>query len=116
MVQRLTEKLGLDQQTAEEVADTLSAAKEQKRAIRQNVKSEAQALKSALDAGDEKGMSKALRNLESAKADMQDLRAETAASIKSRLTVEQQAKMTLHKLRKKQRAKRSHQRMQKNAR
>ena len=115
-MERLTEHLGLDQATAEDVVEALKASREQKKALRESVKADAQALKSALDAGDEGAMLDAMANLESAKAEMQALKEETAETLKSLLTVEQQAKLTLHHLRKKRRAHQSKRRMQPPAR
>ena len=104
MVDRLTEKLGLDEGTAQDVASTLQSSREQKKAIRSTVKTEAQALKAALEAGDKKGMRRSMDNLAAAKDEMRELKEQTADRIKAQLTVEQQAKWTLHQMRKKRRA------------
>lgn len=107
LVERLTEKLGLDPGTAEQVAQIMSESKAQKKSVRETVRSEAQALKAAYDAGDEKGMAKAMDKLDDAKDDLRAIKMDTRERISAQLTVEQQAKLVLHKMSKKRRAHRA---------
>jgi hypothetical protein len=101
MIQRLGDSLGVDEATAEDVTDTLLAAHEQGQTLRAQVKAEAEALRAALGAGNERAMPKAMIGLAEIKQDALALQEETSAMVKSFLTVEQQAKMTLHHLHKK---------------
>jgi hypothetical protein len=100
MLERLSEHLELDRSTAKEMSQVMLEAHEEGEAVRATVKAEAQALKTALDAGDEQGMQDAMAGLEAAKREAIALKEETAATVKSLLTIEQQAKMTLHHLHK----------------
>ncbi len=101
MIQRLIDKLGLEEVTAQDVTDTLLAAHEQGQALQATAKTEIRALKTGLVAGDEQAMIDAMNGLQAIKQDKNALQESTVEALQSFLTVEQQAKMTLHHLRKK---------------
>ena len=105
MVQRHTEKLGLEDATAEIVASTLLDARKQKQALRTEAKEQVKSLHTAVESGNKKGMISAMNSLEDIKDELDSLKEETASTVKSYLTVEQQAKMTLHHIHKRHRKK-----------
>jgi len=100
MIQRLTEHLDLKKSAAQEMTEILLAAHQDGEAVRAAVKSEARALKEALNAGDEQGMLDAMSELSAIKTEATALKEETATAVKSLLTVEQQAKLALHHMHK----------------
>ena len=107
IVERLTEKLGLDPGTAEDVAEIMLESKAQKKSIRESVRAEAKALKAAYEAGDERGMQKSMDKMADAKEELQAIKKDTRERISAQLTVEQRAKIVLNKMDKKRRAHRA---------
>ena len=113
MVERLQQGLGLSADEASEVAEVMLTTHELRKALRQDVGREARALKAALDAGDEAAMLDAMAALEDLKAEGEAIQQETRAQLQALLTVEQQAKMTLHHLHKRHRMERAMHEMRK---
>lgn len=108
---RLTERMGLAQEDADAVAAILMTAKEEIAALRAQVKEQAQALKSAKDAGDEKAMRKTLSELRRTRRSMEQVRQSAEDDVFDLLTVEQQAMWTLAHLHRKAKTARAMQRV-----
>ena len=102
-VEKLSESLGLELEAAQGIVETIHAAKEQKTSLRLQVKEEGIALGAALEAGDEKGMVAAMDNIESIREELRAVKAQTREAIEAELTIEQRAKVTLRKMKRKKR-------------
>jgi len=96
---QLGERLQLDPATADAVAQLLAARHQEGQLIKEDAKAQAQLLEEAIDAGDTASMEAAMAELDRLKADADALHQATQAELRDLLTVEQQAKLTLHHLR-----------------
>ena len=91
----LAERLGLSDELALDVAERLVAMRTDGQALKQRARAEAEALAAAVEAGDEKQMKASMKGLERIREDGESLKDALTDDLKSMLTVEQQAMMTL---------------------
>ena len=90
-VERMTEHLSLDSSQAAEVRAVMEATNEEMQAAREAMKAVVETLKAAREAGDEKGLKRALQSAESARDNMRDVHDASRAEVESVLTLEQRA-------------------------
>lgn len=100
-VEKLSESLGIEEAAAQSIVDRIQASKEQRKVLREQAKGEVEALRAALESGDEAGMAAAMDNMDSVREELRAIKAQTREDIFSELTVEQRAKVTLRKIKRK---------------
>ena len=98
MSQRLSDKLGVDVETADAIAAIVVTSHQDATALRQQAREQAEALKAALDAGDTKAMKRAMNELDRIQDAHRDLQNGVNKDVEGLLTVEQQAQWTLFHL------------------
>ena len=95
-VEKLSESLGIEEAAAQSIVDRIQASKEQRKVLREQAKGEVEALRAAVESGDEAGMAAAMDNMDSVREELRAIKAQTREDIFSELTVEQRAKVTGH--------------------
>jgi len=101
-VEHLAERLQLDASTAEEVAGILARSHHEVEQVKTDAKTVAQTLRDAVEAGDEGTMASAMAELKRIKADAEAIQDATQEELEALLTVEQQARLTLLHLHRRQ--------------
>ena len=90
-LERLTEQVSLDDAQIEQIREVLEVTSEDMRDARKDLEAAVTALRSAREGGDERALSKALKEAEQARESLHVMRKASEDEIKTLLTLEQRA-------------------------
>lgn len=90
-IERISEKLGLDDGQTAAIEAILTSAHEEGRVLREEGRSLVEDLRDARESGDPKALKSALKAVDAFQAELHQTREETQDAIRAELTLEQQA-------------------------